>query len=100
VAVRGAVGGGQAGRHCGEVAQAYLVMMWHWEWAATGVSGGVDIVEGASPGVQPAYAHARSDVALGMGFKLLKIVSAGGGDCLGRVITHLGSLDCCSRSCS
>lgn len=51
-------------------------------------------MEGASPGVQPAHAHACSDMALGTGFKLLKMVSVGGGDCLGRVITHLGSLDC------
>ena len=45
-----------------------------------------------SPGVQPAHAHARSDRALGTEFKLLKMVSVGGGDCLGGVVTHLGSL--------
>ena len=45
-----------------------------------------------SPGVQPAHAHARSDMALGTEFKLLKMVSVGGGDCLGGGVTHLGSL--------
>jgi len=36
VAVRGAVGRSQAGRHCGGVGWAYLVVMWHWEWDVTG----------------------------------------------------------------
>ena len=45
-----------------------------------------------SPGVQPAHAHACSDMTLGTEFKLLKMVSVGGGDCLGGVVTHLGSL--------
>ena len=36
----------------------------------------------------------HGDVALRMGFKLLKMVSVGDGDCLGGVVTHLGSLGC------
>jgi len=31
-----AVGHSQAGRHCGGVGWAYLVVMWHWEWDVTG----------------------------------------------------------------
>ena len=31
-----AVGRIQAGRHCGGVGWAYLVVMWHWEWDVTG----------------------------------------------------------------
>ena len=36
VAVRGAVGGSEMGRHYGEVGQAYLVVIWHWEQAMMG----------------------------------------------------------------
>ena len=49
-----------------------------------------------SPGVQHACARACSDVALGTGFKQLKTVSVGGGNCLGGFFYSPGT----PRSCA
>ena len=55
----------------------------------------VDVVGGLvcltwCPGRSSSCSH--GDVAVGMGFKPLKAESEDGGDCLGGVVTHLGSL--------